>query len=80
MNIDSDPHSANEITRYLHCARCVMESQRPARIAVGLTPGGIQVWCERHRCNVALIELSEPMDIPPCELCERGVDHQHGSN
>jgi hypothetical protein len=46
------------IGSYMHCARCLEErppDESPksyARLAVGMTPEGMQVWCVRHDCNV----------------------------
>jgi len=60
----------NEISTYLHCGRCgaeFMSKNNPAtvgqslatwaRLAVGWTPAGLQVWCERHQCNVVHIDF-----------------------
>lgn len=52
-----------EIELYLHCGLCLKQkpgSQSPeewARLAVGWTPHGLQVWCVRHGCNVAHIDF-----------------------
>ena len=54
----------NETTSSLQCPRCMKErpaAQTPAqwnRLSVGTTPRGIQVWCERHDCNVAHITVT----------------------
>jgi hypothetical protein len=53
----------NGIEAYIHCGRCLTE--RPAfmsaaefaRLAVGYTPSGIQVWCVRHNMNVYHLDL-----------------------
>lgn len=52
------PANENHITRAFVCGRC--QAERPAtvtlgeyaQLVVGLTPDGIQVWCERHDGNV----------------------------
>lgn len=74
--------SEKQIVRYMHCAEC--ERERPvnksqgefARLEVGLTETGIQVWCRRHRREVAAFT---PEDIaalisnmPPCDCCPGG--------
>lgn len=48
----------NVIGMFLHCKRCIEE--RPttvtpkawARLSVGYTKRGIQIWCDRHEINV----------------------------
>lgn len=54
-----------EIRAYMHCALCLQEVQSNgdmaprdyARLSVGLTAVGIQVWCERHQSNVLHIDF-----------------------
>ena len=59
----------NEIITYLHCAQCV-ESYRKdpegighvspaeyARLSVGWTQQGLQIWCWRHQINVCHIDF-----------------------
>lgn len=51
------------IVGFIHCAKCTQE--RPpgtspeefARLSVGLTRVGLQVWCVRHACNVTNIDF-----------------------
>lgn len=77
MKIDGSIGRPNQIQRFMHCARCVRERAKE-RFEVGLTMSGLQVWCVRHNCNVAAIELDEPMAaLPPCEWCAKGVPHEH---
>ena len=53
----------NEITLYFHCKECLLE--RPdnispaewARLSIGWTEHGFQVWCERHQNNVISIDF-----------------------
>jgi len=46
------------IGSYMHCALCLRErppTESPesyARLSVGMTQEGLQVWCVRHDCNV----------------------------
>ena len=57
----------NQIGAYLHCGLClheVLDGKAPgespathARLAFGWTPAGLQVWCERHGCNVINIDF-----------------------
>jgi len=53
----------NEIECFMHCARCLTElggemapDESPrsyARIELGVTPTGFQVWCVRHEMEIA---------------------------
>jgi len=55
--------NTEEITSYFHCAKCLNE--RPsdvsprdwARVSVGFTRLGVQVWCARHDCNIIHIDF-----------------------
>jgi len=57
----------NKIEQYLHCDLCIKEwlqLEQPkcspkdyARIQAGFTPEGLQVWCNRHECNVVHIDF-----------------------
>jgi len=57
----------NEIEFYWHCSKCSEEvehlpDQSPAeyaRLNIGPTKNGIQIWCVRHDCNVASLDLNE---------------------
>ena len=55
--------NANGIVQYLHCALCLAEkpdgtSPRDwARIEIGFTVPGLQIWCKRHGCNVMHIDF-----------------------
>lgn len=52
-----------EIGAYLHCAKCLEElpeDQSPAefaRLSVGWTRLGLQVWCHRHDLNVINLDF-----------------------
>jgi hypothetical protein len=58
-----------DIYMYIHCNKCMQErpkGQSPAKFArlnVGFTPLGFQVWCVRHNCNVNSFEirLAQPL-------------------
>jgi len=55
--------AGNCIEGFMHCGKCLDE--RPsdkspeewARLSVGFTPIGLQVWCVRHGCNVMHIDF-----------------------
>ena len=53
----------NSITGYIHCAQCLeerphyMSAAEFARLNIGYTPYGIQVWCLRHNMNVYHLDL-----------------------
>lgn len=57
------PPATNEIKLYFHCRKCIGEipkGQSPqtyARLEVGWTTIGFQVWCRRHNCNCAHIDF-----------------------
>lgn len=65
---DDDADRACEITAYIHCARCLDEWKSDpeirstttpkdyARTQAGFTATGLQVWCNRHECNVDHME------------------------
>lgn len=56
-----------EIGAYMHCGKCIDEYKRltpagesPAtfsRLSVGWTRQGLQVWCQRHDCNVLHVDF-----------------------
>ena len=51
------------IKQYLHCGKCISEipkGESPSsysRYSIGWTRQGLQVWCTRHNCNIAHIDL-----------------------
>jgi len=56
----------NAIEMYLHCNKCLSEINDTgmkitpkdyAKISIGFTDVGIQLWCDRHDCNVAHIDF-----------------------
>jgi hypothetical protein len=53
----------NEIMMYFHCGRCLKEmpdATAPkdwARLSVGWTKKGLQVWCARHEINVVHLDF-----------------------
>ena len=61
MLIDDRRNASLEIELYLHCSECLKDL--PETIAprtwqdveAGLTKDGVQIWCKRHNCNIALI-------------------------
>lgn len=67
---------------FLHCGRCLTELQASlhrdmsprdyARTQIAITAdGGLQVWCSRHACNVALISFRAVDERPEC-TCDGG--------
>lgn len=64
-----DIPNTNEIVQFFHCRRCLAEvsalaekegSASPrdyARLSVGFTPIGYQVWCNRHDINIVHIDF-----------------------
>jgi hypothetical protein len=57
----------NQVEMYLHCGLCLEEYSEGkgaglspadyARLSVGWTVRGLQVWCERHSANVCNIDF-----------------------
>ena len=53
----------NKIERYMHCILCIREKPADvamrdwARLNVGATDNGLQVWCTRHNVNVAALDF-----------------------
>lgn len=53
----------HEILQFMHCGKCI--DDRPghiaardwARLEIGFTPEGVQVWCFRHGINVIHIDF-----------------------
>lgn len=71
----------NQIVSYVHCAECLNELPKGsspmeyARTQTGLTvDGSIQVWCNRHDMNVALINEKTISKLREqcCPICENG--------
>lgn len=53
----------NLISTYMTCKRCWNEKPADqsaaewARLNVGFTDKGLQIWCARHNCNVDDVEV-----------------------
>lgn len=72
---DSDVNADCDIQLYAHCSKCLDElragkspTDSPmtyARLNVGQTAHGLQIWCVRHDCNVDHIgvKLSDPREL-----------------
>lgn len=54
------------IGAYMHCAKCLDERRANrtacspadyARLSIGWTEVGIQIWCNRHNCNVMHVDF-----------------------
>jgi hypothetical protein len=51
------------IQMFVHCRKCLAElpsGQSPQdyrRYSVGFTKKGLQVWCDRHDCNIVHIDF-----------------------
>lgn len=62
--IHDDKPVPNQITSFMHCAKCVDEKPNDlsprsfASIEVGITDKGfIQVWCKRHELNIDIMNF-----------------------
>ena len=66
------PENTNQITAFFHCRRCFEEQMAAmsqegnppqmspadyARIEVGWTKRGFQVWCRRHDANIVHVDF-----------------------
>lgn len=84
VTLDSSSDVPNTIFRYLHCARCIREKPKGiapqdwATFSIGITPEGLQVWCNRHQINIGDFRWAEsddakknprPLDLS-CGACE----------
>lgn len=55
--------NTKEIVGFMHCGLCLEEvpgNESPesyARLSVGWTKLGFQVWCVRHDCNVCHVDF-----------------------
>ena len=53
----------DNIEQFIHCGLCavsVPKGESPktyARLSVGWTSAGFQVWCDRHECNVLHVDF-----------------------
>lgn len=83
----------NNMQSFIHCGLCIEEwkanktissSMAPrdyARLEVGWTTQGLQIWCKRHECNVMHINFEgakHPADstrIPDEEDPDYSVQH-----
>ena len=61
---------------YLHCGSCVRDPARHTsmgkyqRYSVMSVPHGLQIWCERHQCNVVVFEFDWGDEAPKCNGCQ----------
>lgn len=59
----SDPSEPCGISAFVHCAKCLAEKPQDvsaaewSRTQMGPHAKGYQIWCVRHDCNVAVIEI-----------------------
>jgi|DEB0MinimDraft_6_1074348.scaffolds.fasta_scaffold154700_1 hypothetical protein len=69
------------IEQYAHCGECLREKPDDiapvdyAKYSIGITKDKsyVQVWCEHHQGEVALLQLATPLDITNscnCNHCE----------
>lgn len=71
---DSSISNENCIEGFLHCVKCLREKpvnvtpEKWARLNVGITPNGLQIWCVRHRINVMHVNFegrAHPVNTDP---------------
>ena len=70
------------IHAYMHCGHCLDEfkagkakGESPAsyaRLSIGMTKLGFQVWCNRHNANVMHVDFEGQKH--PANLTDAGVD------
>ena len=58
----------NEIIQYAHCGQCIQDLEGAcispreyADLSIGFTGIGLQIWCNRHDCNVVHIDFEGAM-------------------
>jgi len=67
--------TTNEIRQFFHCRRCADKlpvGRSPAewaRLEIGATPLGIQVWC--RRCDINVIHIDFEGQKHPAEMRRR---------
>ncbi len=67
---DEDVPNSKEIEQFIGCGLCfseLPEGMSPAnhsRLAIGFTKNGLQVWCERHKCNVINLDFEGKGPFP----------------
>ena len=72
----------NLISSFVHCGMCLSElpeGTSPAEyrnVSVGFTRYGLQVWCERHDCNVMHIDFEGQRHPADCSADRKGGDGQ----
>lgn len=71
--------NTNEIGLYFHCQQCLAEKpvhmspKDYSAIQAGFTPIGLQVWCNRHECNIVHIDF-QGMKHPANLTARKGID------
>ena len=96
VHYDTAMDKPEQMDPVMHCQRCLnewrngvdendelIEPQSPkdyARLQIGIHPEGLQVWCNRHECNVAVISFGladgpAPEQDLACACCKDG---KHG--
>ena len=72
------PTAGLAIKAYLHCGKCIKEKPNGisardyAKLEVGWSPVGLQIWCRRHGCNVVHIDF-EGTQHPATTKIAKGV-------
>ena len=70
------PPLTRQIEMFLHCGLCLKEKPADvspsdwARVEVGWTPHGIQIWCRRHEANVLHINFEGIMHPAMCGIAQ----------
>jgi hypothetical protein len=73
-----------QIVTYFHCRKCLVEMPAGtspsewARLEMGLTETGLQVWCVRHDINVALLEDTPVVLVADGEGGDDGSETRKG--
>jgi hypothetical protein len=72
----------DQIETFMHCGKCLRElppdtsPKEYARTQIGvLADGRLQVWCNRHECNVAVLSMTA---VPTTTKTKPTVKHAHG--
>lgn len=69
--VTRDIPNTNAIQMHQHCGKCIGEikaghpdtlghsPESYSRLSIGFTQLGLQVWCNRHDCNVVHIDFQD---------------------
>lgn len=81
----ADKPNHNHIVSFMHCSQCLREkpaNKSPrewARLNVGWTRDGLQVWCVRHNLNVLHVDFGGQKHVADTTACVN-PEHDHATS